>query len=357
MPSPKLYTVYEQNMTERINEYYGNSSVFKNNMFYVGLWGEYVDSAVSTMEASAKKDPFLNIDRRQSTKGVYTFENSLNRWKNTHWTPENTEVELKWKCKSIKIPTVESQIAEGQQYSIDSIKPIVYPLISDYGGIKTVTLTIVEDRNMMMWHFFNTLHNQFYDTQILKPKSSFHKVGMYCAVLQGDNLASNDISTEESNQGVITEDGATREQIITDVPAMVYEFNSAVVTKISDIELNHENPGMLTFSVTIQVPNTFQGTFKTSFRGLANNTTQGGYSSTSIIDSNGIPNGGYNGLDYSDYNNPSLFESNLNSSSSGSGLDFKRNPNGSITNQQGSNTTKNTNRNSNVLNRSRQNLR
>lgn len=352
---PALYTVYNQDMTERINEYYGNATIFKNNMFFVGLWGQYVQEAISTMKSSAKKDPANGRDRRGYTKGVYVYQDALDRWLNVYNrkdTPD--EVELKWTCKNIKIPTVESNFAEGNQYSIDAIKPLSYPLISDYGGSKTVTLTIVDDRNMMMWHFFNTLHNMFYSAQILKPRSSFHKVGMYCAVIQGDNLPTDKVSPTERSKGATLETGGTRKQIISDVPAMVYEFNSAVITNVGGIEFKQDSPGMFTFTVSIQVPNTFQGTFKTFFRGLRNNTSDStGFDSGSIIDVNGIGTGGYNNLDYTSYNSASVFEdANIdgNGSGGGSGLDFKRNPDGSISNPQGSRSSANTRTNPSALN-------
>jgi len=319
MPGPSLYTVYNQSMTERINDFYGNSTLFKNNMFYVGLWGEYVQSTIAELEQTSRVDPSMgNLDKKQSTKNVYTFENALNRWKDLYWRGANTEVELKWTCSAIQIPTIESKIDEGRAYSIDAIKPIQYPLISDYGGMKTVTLTIVEDRNMMMWHFFNTLHNQFYSTNVLKPKSSFHKIGMYCAVMQGDVLPATTITQEEKLDplGNMMEDGSRREGIITDVPMMVYEFNSVVVTNVAAPEFSHENINKVSFKVTLQVPNTFQGSFKTTFRGLANNSSKrGGYSNGSVIDNNGIGTGGYNGIVYAKDTNDVLQQSNLNSAS------------------------------------------
>lgn len=316
MPGPSLYTVYNQSMTERINDFYGKSSLFKNNMFYVGVWGDYVKSTLSEMESTSRVDPSMGgLDKKQSTKGVYTFEAALSRWKKIYWHHANDEVELKWTCSAIQIPTVESKIDEGRAYSIDAVKPIQYPLISDYGGMKTVTLTIVEDRNMMMWHFFNTLHNQFYNANVLKPKSSFHKLGVYCAVSQGDSLPNSTLDSSEKKD-INLEDGTVRQDAITDVPMMVYEFNSAVVTNVESPQLSQENIGKVVFKVTLQVPNTFQGTFKTTFRGLSNNTSDsGGYASTSIIDNNGINRAGYQGIKYANDGNDVLQQSNLQQAS------------------------------------------
>lgn len=304
MPGPSLPTVYEQNMTERINDFYGNASIFKNNMFFVGLWGEYVEAALEKMKNSTNKDPFLNLSRSGQTKGVDTFGAALSRWEESHLNKDNGEVELKWTCSKIKIPTVESK-TEKQEFSIDTIKPISYSLTQSYGGVGEVTLNITDNRNMMMWHFFNTLHNQFYDTQILKPKSSFHKVGMYCAILQGDTI---------SNANITNEFGTKNGYEINDVPAMVYEFNSANIIDVGGIEFSQENPGMFTFTVRIEVPNTFQGTFKTHFRGLANNTSSTGYTATSAIDSNSISGGTYAGLKVNQPTSQSYFESDFDSS-------------------------------------------
>jgi len=291
MGAPKLPTVYNQSMTQRIDEFYGNSSIFKNNMFYVGLWGEYVDDALNVMAESTKRDPFLNQSRSGQTKGADVFDTAFKRWKSVHVDDDTHEVELKWTCSQITIPTVESQF-ETKDYSIDTIKPIQYPLLTGYGGAKNVDITIVEDRNMMLWHFFNTLHNQFYNAQELIPKSSFHKVGMYCAVMQSDVLTNAPDSIKDGLEWSIDEFGVDR--LITDVPAMVYEFNSVLITEVGKIQLSQDQPDKFTFTVQIQVPNTFQGTFKTQFRGLANNSSQGGYVSTSGVDASAIKNGSYN---------------------------------------------------------------
>lgn len=313
MPGPSLPTVYTQNMTERINEFYGKNSVFKNNMFFVGLWGEYVIDAISEMEKATTQDPFLNLSRSGYTKGVDIFGKALKSWQESHWNRDNGEVELKWTCSKISIPTVESTL-DKEGFSIDTIKPIAYPLIRDYGGSKEVTLTIVDNREKMLWHFFNTLHNQFYSAQVLKPKSSFHKLGLYCAVTQGDNLNTSKITGSETSEGVQLETGGIRSETITDVPMMVYEFNSAVITKVAPINYEHENPGKFSFTVSIQVPNTFQGTFKTHFRGLANNSTPSGYENTAAVDSNAIQNGTYAGIRYKK-NNEGVLEGNLTEAS------------------------------------------
>ena len=339
MPGPQLPTVYTQSMTERINEYYGSASIFKNNMFFVGLWGEYVQSAIGVMEASTTQDPFLGSPRSDQTLNVDIYGEALKRWKGTHWEENNLEVELKWTCKQIKIPTVESE-TKKDEFSIDTIKPINYSLTQHYGGVGVVTLTIVEDRNKMLWHFFNTLHNQFYDAQFLTPKSSFHKLGMYCAVIQGDALEPKKIAASEKLEGIKYENGTTREKVITDVPAMVYEFNSAVVTNVGGIEYSQESPGMFTFTVSIEVPNTFQGTFKTQFRGLANNTdSKGGYAAGSGVDSSSIQNGTYI---------KGFFESEIDTVSNGSGNNVRRNSAGQVSNVKGGKSQLNTNQQSNV---------
>jgi hypothetical protein len=335
---PSLPTVYEQSMTQRINEYYGKSSIFKNNMFYVGLWGQYVSEAMSEMQAATTQDPFRQQSRLGQTKNNDIFETALGRWSDSHWNRANSEVELKWTCSKVRIPTVQTQ-TEKAEYSIDTIKPINYSLVQNYGGVGTVVLTIVEDKNKMMWHFFNTLHNQFYDAQILKPRSSWHKLGMYCAVMQGDTLNANTAPINE-----ITDEGAIDEfdnlRLLTDVPMMVYEFNSAVVLDVGPMEYDQDNPGMLKFTVQLEVPNTFQGTFKTQFRGLANNTDpNGGYAGTSAVDTNSIQNGSYN---------KGFFESDIATVSSGNKSGTRQTTSGNITNAKGNQPTINSGYNPNV---------
>ncbi len=262
-------------MEQRITEYYGGASVYRPNKFLVGLYGEYVGKAMKTMMADSKEERSPSARYNGNKKRMFNtdvYDNALDAWYRKYYFPEDDQVELKWACADVTIPTVKSSY-ETKSVRLDNHKSIKYPLLrsadSDGGEIK---LTIVEDRNLMMYQFFNALHNQFYIPQILKPKSSFHKLGMYVAALQEDFVK----ATAKK------ENGELRDHDLESVVSQVFEFNSIAITGISDLQFKNDSKEIMTFTVSFKAPNLFQGVFKTSFKGLRNTGSDALYLASNV---------------------------------------------------------------------------
>lgn len=269
--------IWNQTTNDMINKFYSGASVFKVNRFDVGFWGPYVNKAINVMNISKNIDPKLNYivettnqqDALKSYKGNSSgFTSAQALWQSNHL--DNNEVRLRWTCLKVELPTVKADFESA--YSIDRLKPIQYPLIKGYGGMRDVTLTVVEDRNMTMWQFFNALQNEFYTQVEMMPRSSFHKCGMWIAIAQEEPI--NPAYYGQNSKNEVTK--ANRKNDIDLMPVQFFEFNSVVIENISDLTYtNQQDAKHMTFDVKFKVPNTFQETYSDTLRGLRNNTGTG----------------------------------------------------------------------------------
>lgn len=270
-------------MKENIDSFYDNASVYRPNKYFVGFFGEYVKMAVDKMEAKSKG---------KQAHGTQVYDREFKRWKETfysvfeHPVTKKTEgqIDMRWACAGITIPHTTSEI-DNTQY-IDSLKSIKYPIIkgtASTGG--EVVINVREDKTMMWYHFFNAMNNSFYRAQILKPRSSFQKVSIYVAPVQEQFV------NTPSNK----ENGTPRADTIDIVASQVFEFNSVVLKTISSFEMKNDNKEILEYKVTFTAPNTFQGAFNETYRGLADNTTCG-------FDANMLEKTQNSGIKYNDGN-------------------------------------------------------
>jgi len=253
-------------MKQRIDDFYGNSSVFRTNRFLVGFYGEYVRQAIKKLESDAKTERYnSNVfsGNQKLAFGEHIYLNALDRWKELHYNAEEEQVELKWTCESVTIPNTQVSIG-NTKLLLDSVKSIKYPFItSGTDSIEKISINIIDTRDLMMYQFFNALLNRFFTPQILKPRSSFHKLGMYVAVLQEDFVKS----------GGIKENTEFRDADLDAVVKQIFEFNSIVIDGIPQLTFDQKGESILKYKINFSAPNTFQGSFKTSFKGLRNNTS------------------------------------------------------------------------------------
>ena len=271
----------ERSMEETINAFLSQGSIFKPNKYYVGFYGPYIEETLVKLNQEAKQ---FNSTELKVQKSTNVSLNALKRWSSIHVDPTQNLVDLRWTCKEAVIPHVKPKIKES--FTVDALKSIQYPLIESYGGAGTVRLTIKEDRNMMMYQFFNTLMNRFFRPQILKPRSSFQKLGMYIAVLQEDFI------TPKYDPSASKENGEKRKAILDSVVVQIFEFNSIVPKGMSDLKLSSAIPTKGSeFTIDFQVPNTFQGGFKTTFKGLRDYTTDAEF--LTALDEGTLRNGKY----------------------------------------------------------------
>jgi hypothetical protein len=264
MPSLNML---ENSMKQRIDLFLANGSIFKPNKFFVGFYGPYVAETIAKLRQESLEYGRTQAKLQKSTK---ISNIALNRWLTLHKDPQENVIDLRWACKDALIPHVRPKIRDA--FNIDATKSIQYPLVESYGGMGVIKLTIKEDRNMMMYQFFNALTNRFFTPEFLKPRSSFQKLGMYIAVLQEDWVnPSYDTSAKKEN-------GQARDLILEDVVVHVYEFNSIVPAGMSDMKLTNQSPAKgMEFTIDFKAPNTFQGSFKTTFKGLRDYTTDSEY--------------------------------------------------------------------------------
>lgn len=272
----------DKTMKANIDEFYNNASVYRTNKFFIGMYGEYVKLAVDKMEKHSKADDG-NV---KIVKGSHIYKDAFNRWKGTFYStfehPRTKmtmgQIDMRWACSGISIPHVGSDVSTDDY--IDSIKSIKYPLIKNVKDGGNVVIDVRDDKNLMWYQFFNAMNNCFYRAQILKPRSSFQKVALYIAPIQEQFV----------KNPALKEGGKPRNSAIDAVVSQVFEFNSAVLTDISSMNLQNDSKEILEYKVTFAVPNTFQGSFNNTYRGLADNTSDG--VDSRMLDANGNYNDG-----------------------------------------------------------------
>ena len=277
MAAPTFKSLYED-ISTRIEKFYNKGSILVDNKYIVGLYGENVRNAISTMEKESQKGQKKIFSGKEDgpTKDIpiplNTYEKMFTRWKDTFVTfeKERDEVELRWTVSDVRIPMIKPKI--DKDLAMDTIKTLWYPIIMGAQKTDTITLKIVEERGMGMYQFFNALMNQFFTTKVLKPKSSFQKVAMYIIILNGEYIPT------ESKKNII------------DIPLQIFEFNSVVPTGISPLTFKQgERAGIVTFTVNFDAPNIFQGTYKsTTMKGLMDNTTDTTHASTITDNTNAL---------------------------------------------------------------------
>lgn len=320
-------TFQDDNNKKRIQNFFDEASIFVPNKYIVLMYGEYVEKAIEYMQegiaGKVKKDKNGNIIQDGNGNIIYDTnpisdsklkgiaQTNFDRWVTNHYDNVGKFINLKWTCSSVTIPSVNSETEDGD-YLIDSKKGIRYPLIKTHVKIQTLTMKILEDRKMMMYQFFNALTNQFHDPKVLKPTSSFHKLGILVIPLnaqeglgQGNNPT---FIINDATQSIIN---SFKNDNITSVASQVFEFNSAVLVNVEAITLSNKNKTALEYGVSFKVPNTFQGAFNYGLSGLANNTSDSRILNQKI--SNELSDSAKTVTDSGDYNTDTLEDSGLKS--------------------------------------------
>lgn len=242
-------------MKQNIDEFYENASVYRPNKYFVGFFGEYVKLAVEKMGKGAKSGNVIH--------GSHIHLDAFNAWKQLFYHDDAEQIDMRWACAEITIPHTTSTILTPTY--LDSIKSIQYPIITGTGKTSELKIKVRDDKHLMWYQFFNSLNNCFYRAQILKPRSSFQKVSIYVAPVQEQYVGS--LYTDEFNK--------PRKDSIDNVVSQVFEFNSAVLKDIASMNLKNDNKEILEYMVTFNVPNTFQGSFNNTYKGLRDNTDIG----------------------------------------------------------------------------------
>ena len=241
---------YTKTATSRINNFYSQgSSVALINKYIIGFYGANVASAVAILKHK--------IDNNETIALTSDAVDGLLR---TSTDNGLTGVELQWECSSVSIPKGDVTVEKATHY-FDTLKAVKHPYVTGVQETAELTLTITDTKEMIWYQFFNALKNSFFNPDYFRPVgSSFNKVACYVGIIQGTgNLA------ESSN------DQDVKGQIVS----QLFEFNSIVPSKFGEIKPSHDSADPLKFSITFVVPNVFQGTYNTVFKGMRNVTGTG----------------------------------------------------------------------------------
>ena len=275
--TPKFESLYED-ISTRIESFYNNGSILTDNKYIVGLYGENVLNALSELSDKAS-DRTAFKGRNDGIKiPENTYTKMFNRWRETFVSTGFDEVELRWAVNNVKIPIVKP--TTDSSFSMDTVKSLWYPIVTGAQKTDTVTLSIVEERGMGFYQFFNALMNQFFTPQVLKPKSSFQKISMYIIILNGEYISSQKDANikdyvDQLAQGRVIGISKEVKKNIIDIPLQIFEFNSIVPKDISPLVFKQDDkPSKVSFTVTFEAPNLFQGSYKTTtLKGLMDRTT------------------------------------------------------------------------------------
>lgn len=261
-------TFHDDNNKKRISNFFDEASIYVPNKYIVVMYGKYVEQAIAYMESKI----YDNSIHDSTLKSI--AQTNFDKWIVNHYDEAGKFIDLKWTCSSVNIPSVNSETEDGD-YLLDAKKGIRYPLIKTHVKIQTLTMKIIEDRKMMMYQFFNALTNQFHSPEVLKPTSSFQKLGIVIIPLNSQedynvpdikNQFQSFRSFQEFRKSLIGNN-------ITSKPSQIFEFNSAVLVNITSLNLSNKNKSPLEYDISFKVPNTFQGSFNYGLEGLANNTS------------------------------------------------------------------------------------
>lgn len=293
-------------VNNNLEEFYAGSSVFVPNKFMVYLDGPYLTQAIDNMEQLVtNNDSQYPIDadnffkwkaahvestgvkasntRRTSPQGMsqdsygdfkyqragdsatndnygdFKYQRGRGQGKiKTH--ASDYKLKFLWACKDVDIPLVDigTDIDEEHGMSLDSIRNLKYTLVTDYSKDDAIKMTIIEQKGMIWYHFFNELGNMFFDAKLMTPRDSMHKLRMRIDTMIMQDQRPGDISTAFVKAASAYELGQQ------------FEFNSIVFTGTNDLTFSQDNEQPMEHTITFKIPNPFQKSFKHDIAGLRN---------------------------------------------------------------------------------------
>lgn len=304
---------YSKTSFDYLSPFYNRADGHPLNKFHLALSGPYVDEAMKVMDLNSAVDKY-NTDSPKLFKGKSVQHERFVEWARLHYLVggnpsnkyDNGVLHMLWNAKKVEVGLAKARVED--KLGLDTVKNMVYPLITSYntGGNK-LTITVQDDEEMMWWQFFNALFNVQFTPLILKPRSTYHKINVAVDVLGGrtaeltsTHTESHLVTTDRREQRTVQT--SVQEKInVTDLDVMEYmEFNSSVLSASPDLNPDSASYAAFTFRVEFRYPNAFQGTFKKTDRGLRDETSQiSGASSNSVaIDEHAILDISKGGLDY-----------------------------------------------------------
>ena len=286
-------------VSQNLEEFYAGSSVFVPNKFMVFLDGPYLTRAIDNMEQLVVQNKLshpIDYDNffkwkaahvtttsssegtprgtpegiKDSKYGENKFQEPGSAVSNDNWGDIDFQVgkgktgkaktiasgyQLKflWACKDISIPLVDigTDIDEQIGMSLDSIRNLKYTLVTDYTKDDEITMTVIEQKGMIWYQFFNELGNMFYDTKLMTARDSVKKLRMRIDTL-------------------VTDDKATEDYTAAYDLGQQFEFNSIVFTGADNLSFSQDSEEPMEHNISFKIANPFQKPFKHDYAGLKN---------------------------------------------------------------------------------------
>lgn len=260
------------------------------NKYLVYFYGPYVDEALHVMDRNSYGDKYNMEEAKVFTETHDTYKKSeFDDWFRANYDTEYHFLCMHWAAQDVEVPGAQ---AEFEPIMMDSIKNMTYQVIKKNKEPDQIKITVLDDNYMMWFQFFNALYNVQFSPLVLKPRSTFQKINMFVNFYyEGITIAnSHDERTFLKNKD------SELNPCITDLEVgQMFEFNSCVLAAAPRIKMSYGDDKQYTFDVALSYPNSFQGSFKSKFRYLRDNTTKG-------VSSNGVMGGKETESPYGEYN-------------------------------------------------------
>lgn len=252
-----------------LQKYFSHAEGFVPNKFHIGFSGEYVEKALTVMQVNCAGDKYTHAPKMFN--GSAYLMKKFSNFIDDHWDNEKRILNMLWNCKSVTLP--KPTLALNTINSLDSMKDLTFQMPKK---VQTgeLSLTVVDDQYLMWFNFFNAMFNSQISPLVLRPKSGFHKIDISVELLNG--ATANDWAVDMNKTALASTapwvEYAPGTRTNLDVIQMS-EYNSVVLSAAPVIDPDNSKMDLASFTVQFKVPNTLNGTFKKSDRGLHDNTT------------------------------------------------------------------------------------
>lgn len=252
-----------------LQKYFQRAEGFVPNKFHIGFSGEYVEKALTVMQVNCAGDKYTHAPKMFN--GSAYLMKKFSNFIDDHWDNEKRILNMLWNCKSVTLPKPTLNLETIK--SLDSMKALSFQMPKNVQS-GDLSLTVVDDQYLMWFNFFNAMFNSQISPLVLRPKSGFHKIDISVELLNG--ATANDWAVDLNKTALAATapwlEYAPGTRTNLDVIQMS-EYNSVVLSSAPVIDPDNSKMDLATFTVQFKVPNTLNGTFKKSDRGLHDNTT------------------------------------------------------------------------------------
>lgn len=262
---------------QKLSDFYQTARGHLLNKYQVYLYGPYVEEALRVMDRNSYADKYQMSNTKLFPGTMDGYKKAqFDDWFSHTWDNKNNMLCMQWNAQAITVPGAQAEVDWAM---IDSTKSMKYPLIKANKDPQELNITVLDDSYMMWFQFFNALYNVQFSPLVLKPRSTLQKINLYV------NLYQEAITMGRSHdKRTFLPINDSQPPCITDLDVgQMFEFNSCVLLNAPETKMSYADDKQYTFTVKMNYPNSFQGSFKKKFRYLRDNTTKGVDAGNSII--------------------------------------------------------------------------